>query len=339
MTFADPAFLLLLGLIPLLVWLARRRAALSIGFPATGEIGSVRPSLATRLHRALPWLRALIIALAIVALARPQWGAEVSRVRREGIAIAMVVDTSSSMRALDLRLEDRPSSRLDAVKATFRDFIAGGGDDLDGRAGDSIGMVTFARFADSLAPPTLDHDALITLLDRVAIVDRPLEDGTAIGDAILRGIEMLRQVDTKSRVMILLTDGSNNVGVAEPLIAAQIAAALRIKIYTIGAGTNGTALIPVSAADGAVTYRESEVAIDETTLGGIAQLTGGRFFRATDGAALREIYAEIDALEKTRNLVERFQLRYEAFPWLIGLTLVLLVGEVVLVNTRLRQVP
>lgn len=340
MTFADPEYLLLLLLIPPLLWVARRRRRnAAIGFSATEELAGMRPSFAVRMHEALPWLRALVLALAIVALARPQWGVEVTRVKREGIAIAMVIDVSTSMRAIDLRLDDRPSSRLDVVKATFRDFVVGGEGDLDGRDGDTIGMVTFARFADNLIPPTLDHDALVGLLDHVDIVELPLEDGTAIGDAILRGVDMLRDVDSASRVMILLTDGSNNVGEAEPLVAAQIAAAFGIKIYTVGAGTNGTALVPVSGSDGAVEYRETPVTIDEATLARIAQLTGGRYFRATDGEALRAIYAEIDALEKTRNLVERFQLRYEGFWVVLGLGLLLLVAEIVLVNTRLRTVP
>ena len=340
MTLANPEALLLLLLIPPLLALARRRSApAAIGFPGADDLSALRPSFAVRLHRALPWLRAVVLILAIVALARPQWGVEVTRMRREGIAIAMVIDVSSSMSALDLQLDERRSSRLDAVKATFRDFVVGGAGAEGGRDGDAIGMVTFARYADILLPPTLDHAALVGLLDQVDIVELPLEDGTAVGDAILRAVEMLRKVDTASRVMILLTDGSNNVGEAEPLVAAQIAAALGIKIYTIGAGTNGTAWLPVHASGGRVEYRQSAVTIDEQTLAGIAGLTGGKYFRATDAAALRSIYAEINELEKTRNLVEHHQLRLEAFPWVVGLGLALLVIEIVLVNTRLRTIP
>lgn len=341
MTLANPEALLLLLLIPPLLVAARRRSTpAAIGFPGADDLSALRPSFAVRLHRALPWLRAAILVLAIVALARPQWGVEVTRTRREGIAIAMVIDVSSSMRAIDLQLDEQPSSRLDGVKATFRDFVVGGaGGALDGRDGDAIGMVTFARYADILLPPTLDHAALVDLLDQVGIVEHPLEDGTAVGDAIVRAVEMLRKVDTASRVMILLTDGSNNVGEAEPLVAAQIAAAFGIKVYTIGAGTNGTAWFPVQASGGRVEYRQSAVTIDEQTLAGIAGLTNGKYFRATDAAALRSIYAEIDQLEKTRNLVEHHQLRLEAFPLVVGLGLALLVIEIVLVNTRLRTIP
>lgn len=340
MTFADPGALLLLLLVPPLLLAARRRAnPTAIGFPGAGELTAMRPSLAVRLRRGLPLLRAAVLVLAIVALARPQWGVEVTRVRREGIAIAMVIDVSSSMRAIDLQLDEQPSSRLEVVKATFRDFVLGGEGGLHGRDGDTIGMVTFARHADNLIPPTLDYDALIASLDRVDIVELPLEDGTAIGDAILRAVEMLRKANIASKVLILLTDGSNNVGRAEPLLAAQIAAAFGVKIYTIGAGTNGTAAFPVSASDGRVEYRLSAVTIDEETLARIARLTDGRYYRATDGAALRAIYAEIDQLEKTRSFLEHYQLRLEGFPLLAGLALLLLVVEIVLVNTRLQTLP
>ena len=241
MRLAHPEALLLLLLIPVLTVVLRRRAVpRALGFPTSGELagcgrrsppgctppcrGCARSSSASRCSRS-PGCS----------------GASRPRILREGIAIAMVIDTSSSMSAIDLRLDDRPSDRLKVVKATFREFVTGGEAGVDGRGSDAIGMVTFARYADSISPPTLDHEALLGLLDQVGIVELPPEDGTAIGDAIVRAIDMLEQADGASKVMILLTDGSYNAGEVEPLVAAQVAGAYGIKIYTIGAGTQGTA--------------------------------------------------------------------------------------------------
>ena len=277
----------------------------AIGFPMSGELRQLSPSLAVRLHQALPWLRALVLGLGVLALAGPEWGVETASVHREGIAIALVIDTSSSMSAIDLKQGDRPSNRLDVVKATLRDFITGraiaGRAAEGGRGGDAIAMVAFARYADTISPPTLDHEALLGLLDQVSMVERPTEDGTAIGDAIVRAIDLLDQAQGASKVIVLLTDGSFNAGEVEPLVAAQIAGAYGIKIHTIGAGSRGTALMPVAAGDEDAGYVSSAVTIDEQALDQIAQLTGGRYFRATDAAALGAIYAEIDRLAKGPN--------------------------------------
>ncbi|HEX6113230.1 MAG TPA: VWA domain-containing protein [Geminicoccaceae bacterium] len=340
MRFQHPEALLLLLLIPVLMLVLRRRnARRAVGFPTSAELARLRPSFAARLHAALPWLRALVLGLAVLALAGPQWGVETTRILREGIAIAMVIDRSSSMSAIDLRLEDRPSNRLEVVKATFREFVTGGDAGVEGRGSDAIGMVTFARYADTISPPTLDHEALLGLLDQVGIVELPPEDGTAIGDAIVRAIDMLGQADGASKVMILLTDGSYNAGEVEPLVAAQVAGAYGIKIYTIGAGTQGTALMPVAAPDGGTDYLPSEVSIDEATLTQIAQLTDGKYFRATDAEALRSIYAEIDRLEKAQNVAEHHQRYIEIYPLIIALGLALLLLESALVTTRLRAIP
>jgi Ca-activated chloride channel family protein len=343
MRFAHPAallLLLLLLLIPVLVLILRRRAARrAIGFPTSGELARLRPSFAARLHAALPWLRALVLSLAVLALAGPQWGVETTRILREGIAIAMVIDTSSSMSAIDLRLDDRPSNRLDVVKAAFRDFVTGGANGVDGRGSDAIGMVTFARYADNISPPTLDHEALLGLLDQVRIVELPTEDGTAIGDAIVRAIDMLEQTNAASKVIILLTDGSYNAGEVEPLVAAQVAGAYGVKIYAIGAGTHGTALVPVAAPGGGTDYLSSEVSIDEATLTQIAQLTNGSYFRATDAAALRAIYGEIDRLEKAENVAEHQQRYVAIHAPILALALAFLLLEALLVSTRLRTIP
>ena len=340
MRLADPQSLLLLLLLPpFLWWLAVDGAPVGVGYPTVARLANMRPSWAARLRRALPWLRALVLILIVVGLARPQWGVEATKLEREGIAIAMVVDISSSMGALDLQLGDEQANRLEVVKATFRAFVEGDGGALGGRDGDIIGMITFARYADALSPLTLDHEALLRLLDQVELVSVPDEDGTAIGDGMVAAIERLREAAGASKVMILLTDGSHNAGDADPLQAAQIASALGIRIYAIGAGTRGVALMPTRAADGSVNYAPAQVFIDEFTLERIAAMTGGRYFRATDGAALRSIYGEIDRLEKARHVAESYQTYVDVFPLVVAVGLALLLLEVVLVNTRLRTVP
>jgi Ca-activated chloride channel family protein len=346
MRFADPQLLPLLLLVPLAVGLLQWRARpAAIGFPSSSALRQLPPSLAVRLHRALPWLRALVLGLAVLALARPEWGVETTTIRRQGVAIALVIDTSSSMSAIDLKQGDHPANRLDVVKATLSDFITGrdvaGGDGTAGdRGGDAIAMVAFARYADTISPPTLDHAALLGLLDQVQIVERSTEDGTAIGDAIVRATDLLDQAQGASKVIVLLTDGSFNAGEAEPLEAAQIAAAYGITIHTIGAGSRGTALVPVDAGDeGEARYLSSPVTIDEQTLQQIAELTGGRYFRATDAQTLRSIYAEIDRLAKAPNVALHQQRYVELYPLIVALALSLLVLEMVLVNTRLRTVP
>jgi len=337
---AEPWFLLLVLLVPVLVVVSQRRTLrASIGFSEAGSVRDLPRSLASRLRSALPWLRALALASFVVALARPQWGVEATRIYTKGIAIVMVVDISSSMAALDLQIDDARANRLDVIKATFRDFVTGDGDELPGRENDLIGMVTFARYADEVSPLTLDHKALLALLEGVDIVALPEEDGTAIGDAIVMGVDTVREAGDANQVMILLTDGSNNAGDADPRDAARAAAALGVKIYAIGAGSQGTALMPVRQAEGGVKLMPSQVYIDEYTLNDVAAITGGRYFRATDAEALRAIYAEIDRLEKTTNVAENYQRYIEGFTLFLALGLGLLLLEVLLVNTRLRTVP
>jgi Ca-activated chloride channel family protein len=340
MTFAEPKFLFFLLLIPIVVGLLRWGARpLAIGFPGGGELSRLPPSLAIRLHRALPWLRGLVLALAVLALAGPEWGVETATVRREGVAIALVIDTSSSMSAIDLKQGDHPSNRLDVVKATLRDFITGRDVAAGDRGGDAIAMVSFARYADTISPPTLDHEALLGLLDQVRIVEQPSEDGTAIGDAIARAIDLLYHAQGASKVIVLLTDGSFNAGEVGPLVAARMAAAYGIRIYTIGAGSQGTALVPVAAGDDSAGYVSSPVTIDEQALQQVAELTGGRYFRATDAATMHSIYAEIDRLAKAPNVALHQQRYVELYPLAVALALALLVLEMVMVNTRLRTVP
>jgi Ca-activated chloride channel homolog len=339
MRLASPYALLLLLFVPVLLYLRQRqRQSVAVRYSSIADLVALPPSLAMRWRWVLPCLRTLALGLCIVALARPQRGIEAIKIASEGIAILMAVDISGSMAALDLQVDGHQSSRLDAVKQTFRSFV-GGGKNLSGRAGDLIGMVTFARYPDSICPLTLDHDTLLSLLEQVDIVSVPEEDGTAIGEAIALGIERLKDSTAKSRIMIVLTDGVNNAGETEPLQAAQIAKALGIKIYTIGAGTRGMAMIPVRSPTGQMVLQRMPVDIDEGMLTEVATRTGGQYFRATDGATLQEIYAEIDRLEKTTNVTEYYQQYAELFPLFLLPGLGCLVLEMVLVNTRFRKIP
>lgn len=339
MRLVSPYALVLLLLVPILLVLQQRRQhTVAVRYASLTDLAALSPSLATRLRWLLPVLRALALVLCIVALARPQYGLQAVKVYGEGIALLMVVDISGSMAALDLQIDGRQSSRLEAVKQTFRAFVQGD-KNLGGREGDLIGMVTFARYPDSVCPLTLDHEALLALLEQVEIVTSPDEDGTAIGEGLALGIERLKDSTAKSRVLILLTDGVNNAGETEPRQAAEIAKALGIKIYTIGAGSRGVAMVPVRSPSGQTVLQRMRVEIDESLLTEIATLTGGRYFRATDGATLQAIYAEIDRLEKTTNVTEQYQHYAELFPLLLLPGVGCLVLELVLANTRFRTLP
>jgi Ca-activated chloride channel family protein len=338
MQLATPYALVLLIFIPLLWWRQQQQRPVAIAYPTVQTWAEVPRSAMARLRRAMPYLRLLVLVLGILALARPQQGLQAAKVYSEGIAIVMVVDISGSMSALDLQLHGEPRNRLDVVKHTFRNFVSGA-DSLNGRDGDLIGMVTFARYADSVSPLTLDHDTLLSLLDEISIVSLQEEDGTAIGEAIAMGVDRLRDATAKSRIMILLTDGANNAGETEPQQAAQIAKALGIKIYTIGTGTRGIAPVPVRTQDGRRVMRQMRVFIDEATLKEIASLTDGQYFRATDSETLAEIYRHIDQLEKSANVAEQYQQYAERFAWFLLPALVLLLLEVIAVNTRLRTIP
>ncbi len=340
MRFENPYMLLLLVLVAALVFVIRRRERPEgVDYTAVGDLAAMPRTFMTRLRIALPYFRAIALALCVIALARPQWGQEVTRIYRDGIAIVMVVDVSSSMGALDLQIGEEQANRLDVVKETFRSFVQGDEEDLQGREADMVGMVTFARFSDNLSPLTLDHEALLSALEEVDIINLPEEDGTAIGDAVVMGAELLKRAGADSKVMILLTDGSNNAGNTEPVAAAGVAKAFGIKVYTVGTGTRGTAMMPVRNKEGGTYLKPTQVFIDEATLTTMAETTGGQFFRATDGAALQEIYAQIDDLEKSTNIAEQYQRYIEGFPALILAALALLLFEAVMVNTRLRALP
>lgn len=285
------AWFLLAGLSALVVFAAARSGGGRVRFSSLSLLPAARGWRAQ-----LDWVPDALLALAAVALSVALAGPRVpesdSRIRREGIAIMMVVDTSSSMRALDLGPEER-KTRLDVTKEVFADFVRG-------RRDDAIGLVSFAGFAETRCPLTLDHRSLALIASDLEIVSRRADDGTAVGDGLGLAVERLRESTAESRVVILLTDGVNNTGVESPAGAADLAEESGIKVYTIGAGTTGMAPVEQrSPFTGEVELVPMPVEIDEKALIAIADKTGGRYFRATDGDKLRQIYAEIDRLERT----------------------------------------
>lgn len=317
--FREPV-LLLLALLAIPVFMLARRAPGRVLFSSFALL----PSGPRGWRARLAWLPDALLALSLVALvvslAGPRVGERFSRVQREGIAIAMIVDTSGSMAALDLSTPDRERTRLLAVQDVFEQFVLGGGD-LSGRPDDLIGVIRFAGYADTAAPLTLDHENVVAVARNLELTRLRSEDGTAIGDALGLAVERLREAPPQSRIAVLLTDGVSNAGVESPQSAAELARSQGVKVYTIGAGTSGFA--PVRDDRGVL--RSMRVEIDETTLRDIAERTGGRYFRADNADALTAVYAEIDRLERTRITEDRSRQYEELFapPLLAALLLVM----------------
>jgi Ca-activated chloride channel family protein len=353
--FHSPWFLLLLFLVPFVIWrLFGAQSRPAIRFSSLAVAKAMAPTLRQRLL----WLpRALSVAtivLLILALARPQEGREQTIVDSEGIAIEMVVDRSGSMQAMDFQIDGEHVDRLTAIKNVAGKFVLGE-EELEGRYSDLVGLISFAGFADGLTPPTLDHSFLVASLNKTEIVSQRSEDGTAIGDALALAVEKLNALDdrqaekVKSKIIILLTDGENTAGELEPVAAAEIAQTMGIKVYAIGVGTKGRAPMPVANPfTGRQAIRWVDVNIDEETLKQVADITGGKYFRATDTDSLANVYAEIDQLEKTkveadhfvdyRELaVQPYQAGFFKLPPLLLLALVTFMARVVLQNTWLRE--
>lgn len=340
--FSEPLYLLLALLAGPVFWLAYRSGG-RIVFSSFRLL----PSRAASLRARLAWIPALLLALATaamsVALAGPRVLAGQDDIRREGIAIMMVVDTSGSMAALDLS-EPTPSgvrerTRLDAVKEVFEQFVQGGGG-LPGRPDDLIGIVSFAGFADTRCPLTLNHGSLVSIARDLALVTDRAEDGTAMGDGLALAVERLRQTKATSRVAILLTDGVSNAGVETPTAAAELAYNQGIKVYTVGAGTNG--LAPVRLVDpwtGQSELRRVPVEIDEETLEAVAERTGGQYFRATDASGLRQVYQQIDQLERTEISEQRLAEYSEYYLYALGLAMILAALSWLLGATVFRRLP
>ncbi|WP_281698621.1 vWA domain-containing protein [Hallella colorans] len=332
MEFANKEyFLLLLLLVPYVLWyfLYRKRKEPSMRMSDTYAYLAAPKSWRVRMLAAPMLLRCLAFVSIVCALARPQthnsWGNKTV----EGIDIMLAMDVSTSMLAEDLR-----PNRMEAAKEVASEFISG-------RPNDNIGLTIFAGESFTQCPLTTDHGSLLNLLHNVRtdIAARGLiQDGTAVGMGLANAVSRLKGSKAKSKVVILLTDGSNNMGDISPLTAAQIAHSMGIRVYTIGVGTNKVARYPMPVAGG-VQYVNIPVEIDTKTLGEIATLTEGNFYRATNNKELKQIYRDIDQLEKTKMNVTKFSKRYEAYqPFALAAVLFLLL-ELLLRNTIFRRIP
>ena len=326
----DPWLLLLLLLIPLLLRARRPHQLPALRFPVLEAVRAVGPGRRVRWRWILPVLRAVALILLVVALARPQLGKAATQIYTEGIDIMLAVDLSGSMLSEDFQLDGRRANRLDAVKAVVRTF-------LEHRPGDRVGLVLFAGRPYTQSPLTLDHGWLLKNLERAHI--GMIEDGTAIGSALATAVSRLEASDAKSKIVILLTDGQNNTGKVPPMTAAETAKTLGYRVYTIGAGTRGTAPFPQVDAFGRRVYVNLPVDVDENTLKQIAEVTGGRYFRATDTASLQQIYDEIDKLERSPEQGLQYLEYHELYVWLALPALLLLAAEAVLAQTWLRVLP
>ena len=332
MEFASKGyFLLLLLLIPYILWyfIYRKRNEPTMRMSDTRMYQYAPKSLRLRLIHFPMLLRCICFVLIVCAMARPQTRNSWDRRTVEGIDIMLAMDVSASMLAEDLK-----PNRIEAAKKVAHEFISG-------RPDDNIGLTIFAGEAFTQCPMTTDHVSLLRLLKdtRTDIVTHGLiDDGTAVGMGIANAVSRLKDSKAKSKVVILLTDGSNNSGDISPMTAAEIAKSLGIRIYTIGVGTNGVAPYPMNVG-GSVQYVNVRGEIDTQTLKDIAQTTDGNFYRATSMAELKKIYADIDKLEKTKMDVKHYAKLYEAYQPFVLAALMVLLLEILLRITWFRRIP
>jgi Ca-activated chloride channel family protein len=332
MTFAHPYLLLLLLLLPLLAWLKGRRgqppAFLYSAVRLVEGLTQARRSHAGAFLAALRWL---VLSLFIVALAQPRLMKSATTVKASGVDIVVALDMSGSMISEDFIVRGQRVNRFHMARAVLKQFI-------EQRPNDRIGLVVFAAQAFIATPLTLDHDFLQENLDRLEI-GTINADQTAIGDALSTALNRLRELKSKSKIVILMTDGQNNAGKVNPLTAREAAQALGVKVYTIGIGTRGMAPMPGVDMFGRKVYQMQPVDIDEDTLQKIAGKTGGKYYRADNAERFRQIYAEIDKLEKTEAVINKFAQFDELFPWFVSCGLALLLAEIVLGQTLFRRLP
>ena len=327
--FQDPWLFLLLSLIPYIIYRAWRNRPATLYYSSLDSLKTLRRKGTEWLAATPLILRCLAIALLVVALAGPQEGRKSTEILSAGVDILLAIDTSGSMQTEDFEKNNRRVDRLTVVKDVVSEFI-------DSREFDRIGMVVFGNEAFTQCPLTLDHDMLHAFVNKLQI--GVAGDSTAIGTAIGISVKRLKDLESKSKVIILLTDGRNNTGNITPFQAAQIARIYGIKIYTVGVGTQGKVPVQVDALFGKQTILQ-RVEMDEASLKKIADQTGGRYFRATDSDSLKQIYAQIDTLEKSEvKWIDHSEYR-ELFPLFLIPALLLVLTEMLLSHTRLRRVP
>jgi len=322
--FAHPVFLIFTLLsIGILVYhlVLKKQKYASMRYSDLSLMDNLKSTSRLREVKLLPILRALAILCFVLALAQPQSGLVSQEVTSEGIDIMLILDISGSMRAEDFQ----PQNRLYVAKQVIEDFISQ-------RQTDRVGLVVFSRQSFLQCPLTLDYKILSDLVKKVDF--GMIEDGTAIGLAITNAVDHLKFGKGKSKIIILLTDGVNNAGEIDPITAANVASAMDIKIYTIGAGKPGRAIYPFRGR-----YISLPIELDEKTLTQIAQITDGKYFRAKDEKGLKEIYAEINRMEKTKIKVKEYVQYEELFGNFVFFGLIIVLGEAVLTNTRYRRIP
>jgi Ca-activated chloride channel family protein len=309
-------------------WMGRRRARgdARLLLPDSVSRLALAGGFWLRVQRALPVVRAVVLLLLVVAVARPQSGSRLETLSTEGVDIVVALDNSLSMQAEDFK----PKNRLEVAKQTVADFVAG-------RPNDRIGLVVFAGLAATRCPLTIDHEMFLQFLEPVDFTF-PDDARTAIGMGLATAVNRLRSSKAKSKVVVLVTDGRNNAGQLEPSAAAEAAAALGIKVYTVGIGTEGLAPFPQDTPFGR-RYVQQPADLDEDLLTEIAEKTEGRYFRATDPEALREVFGTIDELETTETETRVRVLYTDLFHLALLPALLLLLLERVLANTRLRTIP
>jgi Ca-activated chloride channel family protein len=332
MVFAHPLLLLLLLLLPVLAWLKGR-----CGAPPAFVYSSVQlVRTMQNIHRSrfggfLDSLRWLALALFIVALAQPRLQKSTTEVKASGVDIVVALDLSGSMISEDFEVRGGRVNRFNMARSVLKGFI-------DKRPNDRIGLVLFASQAFIGTPLTLDHDFVQENLDRLEIgaID---QNATAIGDGLGTAVNRLRDLKAKSKIVILMTDGQNNSGKLDPLLAAEAAASLKVKVYTVGIGMRGQAPMPARDMFGRKVYQWVPVDVDEDTLQKIADKTGGKYYRADNAEKFQQIYNEIDKLEKTEASVKKYTQFTELFAWFVAAGLAILLMELVLAQTAFRRLP
>jgi Ca-activated chloride channel family protein len=344
------ALLLLLPVLKMIIDHLRKPGSAALRYSSLAAFKKVPRSARQRCMPLLFWLQVLALCLFITALARPQRPDMTQGIPKEGIAIELVVDISSSM-DISMPFQDTTMSRMEVTKQVVEQFV-GGGEELGGRPNDLVGLITFARYADTICPLTLSHDSLLFFIRDLAIESRPNEDGTAFGDAVALAAARLKTAEERysteeedapaeysiqSKVIILLTDGNNNCGRHLPMEGAALAEHWGIRIHTI-AITDPPEMKTIQTPDGPVQIEE-EPLVQERILQKMAETTGGVYRRAVDEASLRDIYAEINAMEKSEIETMRYQTYTDIFEPFAVAGLILLIGQIVLSTTWLRRIP
>lgn len=340
---ANPYWLFGLVVLPFLIWWHRRKKASSMKFTFTKTFSSIKTAPRAKLYNILPYLEVFVIGITLIGLARPQLGRSYEEVTNKGIDIMLVLDISSSMRAIGfpesysinrikelLHTNKLPSNRIELAKNAAKNFIKG-------RKSDRIGLVVFSKSAFTQCPLTLDYNILLQLLDKVNI--GLIEDGTAIGMGIATALNRLKSSKAKSKIIILLTDGRNNAGKIDPLTSAELANTLGVKIYTIGAGNKGITIHPVRTAFGIQYAQVQGEEIDEQELQRIVDATGGLYFLAETPGALKSIYKTIDKLEKVEIKSKRYTLYREIFKYFVMVGFAALMLQMILSFAIVSKIP